>query len=219
MPLTITATYPEWDYKGSDVVAQTATSLFQSRRKPCRLPPFIFMSDPKLIPNLPTVAQRLPRKAAIIYRHFGKSDRLEEAKKLRQITFKNQQQLLIGADPDLAIQVGADGVHFKRDKSLTHPKIWRARCPQWIVTMAGIKSGQYSADLSILDGLLVSSVFKSQTPSAGLPIGVKAFTNYTKTLDCPVFALGGINARTAPKLIHSGAYGLAGIRGLTDASD
>ena len=219
MPLTITATYPEWDYKGSDVVAQTATRLFQSRRKPCRLPPFIFMSDPKFIPNLPTVAQRLPRKTAIIYRHFGKSDRLEEAKKLRQITFKNQQQLLIGADPDLAIQVGADGVHFKRDKSLTHPKMWRARCPEWIITMAGIKSGQYSADLSILDGLLVSSVFKSQTPSAGPPIGVKAFTNYTKTLDCPVFALGGINARTAPKLIHSGAYGLAGIRGLTDASD
>ena len=85
--------------------------------------------------------------------------------------------------------------------------------------MAGIKSGHYSADLSILDGLLVSSVFKSQTPSAGLPIGVKAFSNYTKTLDCPVFALGGINARTAPKLIDSGAYGLAGIRGLTDVSD
>ena len=85
--------------------------------------------------------------------------------------------------------------------------------------MAGIKSGQYSADLSILDGLLVSTVFKSQTPSAGPPTGVKAFTNYAKTLDCPVFALGGINARTAPCLIDSGAYGLAGIRGLTDVFD
>ena len=219
MPLTITATYPEWDYKGSDVVAQTAMSLFQSRPEPCRLSPFVFMSDPKLTPNLAAIIERLPQKAAIIYRHFGKSDRLEEAKKLRQITFENQQQLLIGADPDLAIQVGADGVHFKRDKSLTHPKMWRARCPEWIITMAGIKSGHYSADLSILDGLLVSSVFKSQSPSAGLPIGVKAFSNLTKTLDCPVFALGGINTRTAPKLIHSGAYGLAGIRGLTDASD
>ena len=219
MPLTITATYPEWDYKGSDVVAQTATSLFQSRPEPCRLSPFVFMSDPKLIPNLAAIIERLPRKAAIIYRHFGKSDRLEEAKRLRQITFKNQQQLLIGADPDLAIQVGADGVHFKRDESFTHPKIWRTRCPEWIITMAGIKSGQYLQSLSILDGLLVSSVFKSQSPSAGPPIGVKAFANYAKTLDCPVFALGGINAKTAPCLIDSGAYGLAGIRGLTDASD
>ena len=108
------------------------------------------MSDPKLTPNLPAIIERLPRKTAIIYRHFGKSDRLEEAKKLRQITFKNQQQLLIGADPDLAIQVGADGVHFKRDESLTHLKIWRTRCPEWIITMAGIKSGQYSQSLSLI---------------------------------------------------------------------
>ena len=116
--------------------------------------------------------------------------------------------MLIGADPDLAIQVGADGVHFKRDKSLIRPKIWRARCPEWIVTMAGIKSGHYSADLSLLDGLLVSSVFKSQSPSAGPPTGVKAFTNYAKTLDCPVFALGGINARTAHVLLIAALMGL-----------
>jgi len=81
--------------------------------------------------------------------------------------------------------------------------------------MAGIKSGAYSSELSVLDGLLISSVFPSQSPSAGTPIGVDKLSAQIQTLDCPVFALGGINERTAPDLIGTGAYGLAGIRGFS----
>jgi len=211
----MTATYPNWDYNGSHVSAQTATTLFQLRPKPCRLSPLVFMSDPTVIPNLIQTVERLPKHTAIIYRHFGKSSRLEEAQELRQITFERRQQLLIGADPELAIDIGADGVHFKRDKSLTYPRLWRKRCPNWIISMAGIKSGEYSEDLSVLDGLLLSPVFPSASPSAGPPMGVGNFSRQIRTLNCPVFALGGINKNTAPKLIGSGAYGLAGIRGFT----
>jgi len=77
--------------------------------------------------------------------------------------------------------------------------------------MAGIKSGEYQSGLSALDGLLVSSVFPSQSPSAGVPIGIESFSKLTRALPVPVFALGGVNKTTAPKLIGSGAAGLAGI--------
>jgi len=177
------------------------------------------MSDPKFIPDLAKTVRALPENTAIIYRHFGKSDRLEEAQTLRQITFERHQQFLIGDDPDLAIVVGADGVHFKRDKYVKRPALWRDRCPDWIISMAGIKLGQYSGDLSILDGLLLSSIFSSQSPSAGLEIGVGKLSSQAQKLNCPIFALGGINEKTAPLLVRSGAYGLAGIRGLMSASD
>jgi len=215
----MTATYPNWDYNGSDVIAQTATALFQSRLKPCKLSPLVFMSDPAVIPNLIQTVQRLPKHTAIIYRHFGKSNRQEEAQKLRQITFERRQQLLIGADPELAIGIGADGVHFKRDESLTGPYLWRKRCPNWIISMAGIKSGKYSEDLSVLDGLFLSSVFPSNSLSAGSPIGVDIISAQIQRHNCPVFALGGINENTASKLIRSGASGLAGIRGFTSITD
>lgn len=172
------------------------------------------MSDPEVATDLTNSVQNLPRHTTIIYRHFGKKDFLKEAQILRQATFEKDQQLLIGADPDLAIKVGADGVHFKRDKALRLPMLWKERCPEWVITMAGIKSGDYEGNLTILDGLIVSSVFPSHSPSAGTPIGVKALTSKIRSAPCPVFALGGINEDTAPHLIGSGAYGLAGIRGV-----
>jgi len=54
------------------------------------------------------------------------------------VTFKRQQQFLIGDDPQLAIEVGADGVHFRRDANVSAPTLWRQRCPDWLISMAGI---------------------------------------------------------------------------------
>ena len=169
------------------------------------------MTDPKRIPDVREAAAQLPRRAAIIYRHFGSKDKLEDAKYLRQITFEREQQFLIGADPELAIKVGADGVHFRRDAKVSGPALWRQRCPHWLISMAGIKSGTYEGELSVLDGLLISSVFPSQSSSAGEPIGLSAFEQKVQSLPLAVFALGGINKKTAPKLLGSGAAGIAGI--------
>lgn len=169
------------------------------------------MTDPKRVPDPIAAAQKLPRGTAIIYRHFGSAHRFVDAEALRQITFKRGQQFLIGADPELAMEVGADGVHFTRDAALKDPALWRQRCPDWIMSMAGIKSGDYQGDLSKLDGLLISSVFPSQSSSAGEPIGIQAFTEKARALPVAVFALGGVNKETAPKLLGSGAAGIAGI--------
>lgn len=188
-----------------------ATKLFTARKTLCRLSPLIFMTDPARVADVAMAAQSLPRGTAIIYRHFGSAHRFVDAQALRHITFKRGQQFLIGADPELAVEVGADGVHFTRDAALQDPALWRRRCPDWIISMAGIKSGDYQGDLSVLDGLLISSVFPSQSPSAGEPIGVEAFTQKARALTVPVFALGGVNKETAPKLLSSGAAGIAGI--------
>ena len=169
------------------------------------------MTDPKRVTDVVAAAEMLPRRAAIIYRHFGSAHRFVDAEALRQVTFKRQQQFLIGDDPQLAIEVGADGVHFRRDAALTGPTLWRRRCPDWLISMAGIKTGDYTGDVSILDGLLLSTIFPSQSPSAGEPIGVEALKEKTRKLPVPVFALGGVNSKTAPKLIGSGAAGIAGI--------
>ena len=169
------------------------------------------MTDPERVSNIISAAKKLPPGAAIIYRHFGSAHRFVDAESLRQVTFEYGQQFLIGADAELAIEMGADGVHFRRDTELTAPTLWRKRCPDWIISMAGLKSGNYKSDLSVLDGLLVSSVFPSKSPSAGASIGVESFKEKVKSLPVPVFALGGVNKETAPKLLGSGAAGIAGV--------
>ena len=193
-----------------------ATKLYEARGIRTPLSPFIMMSDPERVPDIIGAAQKLPKGAALIYRHFGKADRNDEAQRLREITSQRGIQFLIGHDTELAETVGADGVHFRRDGELALPKEWRARRPDWLISMAGLKQGSYWGDLTILDGLLVSSVFASNSLSAGAPIGLEAFTDIADSLNVPVFALGGIKPSNAHHIIGTGAAGLAGIEGFME---
>ncbi len=217
------APYTKWNYKGRDVVKRAAQNLLEARPRSTPLSPFVFMTDPQRVLDPVAAAHGLPEGAALIYRHFGNAGYVREAEALRQVTFERNQQLLLGHDPELAIAIGADGVHFRRDARLQAPALWRQNCPDWIITMAGLKGVSlkgtqiYSGDLSVLDGLFVSSVFYSKSPSAGDPIGIEALKQVCTAHAVPVFALGGINARTAQELVGSGAAGLAGIEGLMRA--
>lgn len=147
----------------------------------------------------------------MIYRHFGEP---KAAKELRELTQDQGRQFLIGNDPELAERVSADGVHFARDASLHGPTQWREKYPDWIITMAGLKSGTYLAPLDSLDALFISSIFPSQSPSAGTPIGAQALKDRCTRLPVPIYALGGVSAGTAPQLINTGATGLTAIEGL-----
>jgi len=204
------ASYSEPGEKKS-VLARVAAELRESS-SPCRLAPLVFMTDPARMENVVEIVRRLPKACAVIYRHFGDP---KDAAALRDLTAKQGRQFLIGNDPELADDIGADGVHFARDEKLCGPMKWRAKRPEWILTMAGLKSGAYLAPLDCLDALFISSIFSSRSSSAGTPIGAPALKDRTARLPVPVFALGGIDAGTAPQLIGSGAAGLAAIEGLT----
>jgi len=173
------------------------------------------MTDPERMPENKfdpiDIIRRLPDPCAVIYRHFGDP---KHAEGLRAITREQNRQFLIGNDPELADRIGADGVHFSRDAKLAGPIKWREKRPDWIITMAGLKDGPYLAPLDSLDALFISSVFPSRSPSAGDAIGVDALKDKTARLPMPIYALGGVDAGTAPQLLGSGAAGLAAIEGL-----
>ena len=209
--------YQDW-MKNKSAVLRAAGAIGLERGSQCRLSPLVMMTDPQVHKDVVAAARAMPKGAAIIYRHFGEPRRAEIAAELRQITFARKQQLLIGNDPALAKTCGADGVHFTRDAALTAPMLWRARCPDWLMSMAGIKEVEdgegdyidYSGDLSVLDGLMVSAVFASNSPSAGRPIGVKRLLSIAAVLGAPIYALGGVNERTAEALEGCGLSGIAG---------
>ena len=207
--------------KHESAVLRVAGGIGVERGAKYRLSPLVLMTDPNAHEDVAAAARAMPKGAAIIYRHFGADKREAAAAELRHVTFARGQQLLIGNDPELAINCGADGVHFTRDAALIAPMLWRERCPDWLISMAGIKETDgpdmvdgdyidYGGDLSVLDGLMVSSVFASESPSAGKPIGVKRLLSITAVLGAPIYALGGVNERTAEALEGCGLSGIAG---------
>lgn len=188
-----------------------ASQLFVQRAQPCALSPYIFMSDPERTPDILRSAAGLPFGSTMIYRHFGAENKYAVAKALRQICFVRNIQFLIGQDEGLAREIGADGLHLP-ERELVRAEVLRARYPDWLLSGAVHRRGNLR-QCAGLDAAIVSPVFESQSPSAGRAIGVAGFTDIVRASDVAVFALGGVNAETALKLVGSGASGLAGVSG------
>lgn len=172
-------------------------------RKP--LPRLLFVTDPDRTPDPVAVAARLPAGWGVIYRAFGRPNALETGLHLRKITRLNGLSLLVGADPELARAIEADGLHLP--ERLVGELATEAG---WIVTAAAHSAKAITRAAGAgCDAVLVSPVFPSRSPSATQPLGRAAFTALVAASPLPVYALGGVNTKTAPELVGSGAAGFA----------
>ncbi len=179
------------------------------------LPPMLFVTDPQRTPDPLAVAARLPRGAGVIYRAFGAADALERALALRRLAERRGLVLLIGADVGLAARVAAHGVHLP-ERHLAMGLALRQRRPDWLITGAAHSApALHAAGRADLDAALVSPVFPSNSPSAKGVLTPVRLARLTAQAHLPVYALGGVSAATAPRLIGTGAAGLAAVEAFT----
>ncbi|HEY3888658.1 MAG TPA: thiamine phosphate synthase [Caulobacteraceae bacterium] len=185
-------------------------------RNPSRrsIPSLFFLTDPTRTPDPARVMARLPAGSAVIYRAFGSPAAEAQGRALRRLARARRLVFLVGADAGLAQRLGADGVHLPERLMRLAPRLRQAH-PNWLITTAahGPRAVAAAARLK-LDAALVSAVFASDSPSAGRPLGPLRFAQASRQARLPVVALGGIDRRTAGRLVNSGATGLAAIGGL-----
>lgn len=194
-------------------MARTAQALGRRARGRKPLPPLLFFTDPARTPDIEAAARHLPRGSAIIYRAFGATDALERAVALRKIARQRGLVLLIGADASLAARSGADGVHLPERLAGRARHLKR---PGWIVTTAAHNLMAARAGLAAgADAVVVSAIFPSNSPSAGAPMGPVRLARLVREAGGPVYALGGINNKTARRLLPAGLVGLAAVEALT----
>ncbi|MEH0195022.1 thiamine phosphate synthase [Caulobacter sp. CCNWLY153] len=177
------------------------------------LPRLLFFTDPARVPDPEAVAERLPAGAGIVYRPFVAPDAIERGLRLSVIARRRGLLLLAGADPALAQAISAGGVHLPQRLADNAADIRRAH-PSWRITAAAhdVLAVQ-AAQLAGVEAVVVSPVFPSNSPSAAAPLGVEGLVEITAGATLPVYALGGVNAKTADALVGAGVYGLAGIEG------
>ena len=179
-------------------------------------PPLLFFTDPERTPRPWETAARLPAGAVVVYRAFGAPDAAVTAGRLRRATREAGVMLLIGLDVDLAEEVEADGLHLP-DRALGRAKATREAHPGWLLTGAA-HAGDSPAALAGLDAAVLSPVFPAGGASARRPaLGIEAFAAQARSAPCPVYALGGIDAGNAHRLIGTGACGLAGVAAIQTA--
>ena len=177
------------------------------------LPSLLFFTDPVRTPDPEAIARTLPRGAAIVFRAFGAPDAQARGLRLLAIARERGLKLLIGADADLAQALGADGVHLP--ERLAHrARRLKAAHPGWNVTAAAHSAMAGRSGLAAgADAVVISVVFPSASPSAGAAMGPIRLALLVQATKGPVYALGGINNKTARRLRGAGLVGLAAVGG------
>lgn len=175
------------------------------------IPSLYFLSDPARTPDPVEIAKRLPRGAAVVYRHFGATDRVDVARRLRSVCRSRALVLLIAADPELAQCIGADGVHWP--EALLEPRAG----PGLITASAHDAAAVARAAAFGADACVLSPVFPTRSASAREHLGVFRASQIARRSSIPVIALGGVNERSAPRLIGRGFAGVAAVDALADA--
>jgi thiamine-phosphate pyrophosphorylase len=193
---------------------RTARTLSRGSASRKGLPPLILVTDPERTADPVALAERLPEGSGVIFRGFGRHGARKTARKLAAVAQNRRLLLLIGAD---AVRIRGAGVHLPERQAHRAGALKRAR-PGLVVTAAAhslpalIRARRAGADAALL-----SAVFPSRSPSAGRPLGPVRFAALVRRAGLPVYALGGVKTKNAPRLLGSGAAGLAMVEGLAKA--
>ena len=142
------------------------------------------------------------------------------AGELREITRKHGARLLINDRVDVALAVGADGVHLGK-AGLPVSAARRVLGPGMLI---GYSAHSLEEALQVqedgADFVTLGPVY--QTPSKavyGEPLGLPAVAAAARTLTIPVFALGGVKAGSVDEILGAGIHGVALISAIIAATN
>lgn len=185
------------------------------------------ITDRKLIPNpqslIPAVAQALKggvKAVQLREKDLGTRELLKLAYKMRTVTDKYRAQLFINDRFDIALAVGADGVHLTQSSIPVHAV--RATVKKKLIIGVSTHSLKEAkeAEKGGADFITLGPVYR--TPSKlkyGDPVGLDTLRNVSSSVKVPVFALGGVKGNRVSDVREAGAYGVSMISEIFGTED
>ena len=174
------------------------------------------MTDRTRLPDPLPAAAALPAGAAVVLRHYDipEPEREDLGRRLAALCRRRGLALLVAGDLRLAIRLGAAGLHLPEHRLAAIPAARRHGLPLVTVAAHGEATLMRAAGLGA-DAALLSPVFATASHPGTRTLGPVRFARLVHRAKLPVYALGGIDSMTAPRLTGSGAAGLAAIGGLS----
>jgi len=138
---------------------------------------------------------------------------------LRELTRKADVLLTIDDRVDVALAVGADGVHLgERDLPLTAAR--ELTGPDMILgASARTEEGVRLAQQGGADYLGLGAMFPTGTKGDAIHVGPERLRRLRPSIGIPVLAIGGITAENVEAVIRAGADGVAVIGAVVGADD
>jgi thiamine-phosphate pyrophosphorylase len=145
---------------------------------------------------------------------------IELGRALRPLTRAAGVPLIVNDRVDVAVAIGAEGVHVGQD-DMPAPLARQIAGPQAILGVsASTLQEALQAEREGADYLGVGAVFGTPSKAdAGAPIGVEGLALIARAVSIPVVAIGGITVDNAASIIRAGAAGVAVISAVMGATD
>ena len=145
---------------------------------------------------------------------------LEEARALKALLAPQGVPLIINDRADIALAVGADGVHVGQT-DMPVDMLRALLGPKAIIGLSITNHKQItSPDAALPDYLGLGPLYLQQTKAdAATPLGVEGFRTLRAATTKPVVAIGGLKADNSAPVLAAGANGLAVVSGIVGAQD
>ncbi|MFC7047713.1 thiamine phosphate synthase [Emcibacter nanhaiensis] len=164
------------------------------------------------------IPDRLPATSVVILRDYDHPEREVLAARLAEMCQRRRLYFFVGGDAALAHRVGAHGVHLPERLIDRLPRLRQTY--QTFLFTASCHSARalLRAERLGADAVLLSPVFPTHSHAETFSrpertLGACRFRTLCRRSNIPVYALGGLNVDTAPRLRQSTLAGLASIRG------
>ena len=146
-------------------------------------------------------------------KHVSREEILSEAREVRRITLGTKTSFIVNDDPEIAAEVGADGVHVGQgDMS---PEEVRSRFPELkIVGLSTHNLNQVvAANREPVDYIGVGPVYATPTKEIPDPtLGLETMRLMIETSCHPAVAIGGIDLNNLSTVLKYGARNYAVVR-------
>lgn len=144
----------------------------------------------------------------------------ELASRLREITSRYGARLIINERLDIALAVGADGVHLG-ESSIPLPQARKVAGEAMLIGVScHDREKALAAEGDGADFITFSPIFFTPSKAPyGEPVGTERLAEVCRLLRVPVFALGGIKQETVNKVLAHGAHGIALISAILAADE
>jgi thiamine-phosphate pyrophosphorylase len=152
-------------------------------------------------------------------KHLEAQPLLERARLVQEVCAAHGVPFILNDRPDLALELGADGVHVGQDDAPV-PLARRILGPHAIIGLSthseGDLSGAVKEDVSYISA---GPVEPTPTKPGRRGTGLDYLRLATATATMPVFITGGVTPERIPALAEAGARHFVVVRYLTEAED
>lgn len=144
------------------------------------------------------------------YREKNKSRKAlyKEALRIREMTAGYGVRLIINDHADIAVAVGADGVHLGQE-DLPVKEARKIACKMLIGISTHSLQEAVAAEQAGADYIGFGPIFNTLTKDAGAPVGLEALREIKRSVKIPVVAIGGISPANLASVLETGVEAVA----------